>query len=576
MKQLKRIVDIALLILTLVFLTGQAAFAHPMGNFAICHDSKFTADGGILRLRYVLDFAEIPTVTDMNALDANHDRTVSDTEKTDYLAINIPEWKANLTLTVDEKPTVLEPVGSDLFLRPGAGGLQTMRVVMDWRVALPTDGAAHQIHYTDANYKERTGWKEISAIGGAGVLSESSVETLDRSAELTAYPANTVPPQETEARFTVGKVDANVVGAAASTPAAGGSAPNIHTPQDAFTRTISTAKLTPAIILIALGVAFIFGAFHALSPGHGKTMVAAYLVGSHGTPKHAVLLGLTVTITHTFGVFALGFITLFASQYIVPERLYSVLSIVSGLSVFGVGVWLLATRSASHSHNHNHEHSHSHDHDHLHDHSHSHGSAHDHSHEHDSPAMSQGHFHTHEDGTSHFHTHEGTHAEGTGEISAYSHAQDEMEASAHDHTHTHTADTAHTHDHAGDHGHFHTHSHGGHSHSHAMPEGPITLKSLIALGISGGIVPCPSALVVLLSAIALHRLAFGMLLIVAFSAGLASVLIAIGIAVVSTRKWIDRIPQSGRIMRAAPLFSAGAITLIGAMLVIRALTQGAP
>ena len=106
MKQLKRIVDIALLILALIFVTGQAAFAHPMGNFAICHDSKFTAEGGILRLRYVLDFAEIPTVTEMNALNPSQNKTVSDAERTDYLAAKIPEWKANLTLMVDEKPAV--------------------------------------------------------------------------------------------------------------------------------------------------------------------------------------------------------------------------------------------------------------------------------------------------------------------------------------------------------------------------------------------------------------------------------------------------------------------------------------
>ena len=550
MKTMKRIADIALLILALVFFTARASFAHPMGNFAICHDSVFTAEGGTLRLRYVLDFAEIPTVTEMNALDANHDKTVSDAEKAAYLTAKLPDWKASLALTADDKPVLLKAVHSDLFLRPGAGGLQTLRVVMDWSVSLPDDSAAHRFHFADANYPERTGWKEISATGGAGVFSGSSVSAVDRSAELTAYPANVIPPQELAADFTMGKGGAGVAGAAASAASAGSSAPNTHTPQDAFTQTISTAKLTPAIILLGLGAAFIFGAFHALSPGHGKTMVAAYLVGSHGTPKHAALLGLTVTITHTFGVFLLGFITLFASQYIVPERLYSLLSIVSGLSVFGVGVWLLATRSAGHSHDHDHEHTHDHD--------------HEHSHEHEA---APGHFHTHADGTSHYHTHD---EEETGGEAVPSHSHDEAEP--HTHTHDHDHDHAHSHNE----GRFHTHSHGGKAHSHALPSGPITLKSLIALGISGGIVPCPSALVVLLAAIALHRLAFGMLLIVAFSAGLATVLTAIGIAVVSTRKWIDRIPQSGSVMRAAPIFSAGAITVIGAILVIRALTGGAP
>ena len=580
MKTIKRIADIALLIMALVFFMARASFAHPMGNFAICHDSEFTAEGGSMRLRYVLDFAEIPTVTEMSALDSNHDKTVSDAEKVAYLNAKTQEWKANLTLLADNKPADFRLIAYNLFLRPGAGGLQTLRVVTDWRITLPNDSANHVIHYKDGNYLERTGWKEISAAGsGTGIVYPNSMAGEDRSRELTAYPLNVIPPQETEANFSVAANDPSGLNAKDSTnkeardawlhdrtnpreldagtmtpsalapPAAAvnASAPNTHTPQDRFTQTIATAKLTPAIILIGLGVAFIFGAFHALSPGHGKTMVAAYLVGSHGTPKHAVLLGLTVTITHTFGVFLLGFITLFASQYIVPERLYSILSIVSGLSVFGVGVWLLATHSAGHSH----DHSHTHDHDHEHSHDHSHDEA------------PQGHFHTHEDGTSHFHTHD---AEEMASEAAHSHSHDEMEPHTHDHDHDHSHSP----------GGSHTHSPGGKAHSHALPTGPITLKSLIALGISGGIVPCPSALVVLLSAIALHRLAFGMLLIVAFSAGLASVLIAIGIAVVSTRKWIDRIPQSGRVMRAAPIFSAGAITLIGAMLVIRALAQGTP
>ena len=546
-----RICAAAFLIAAFVILAGRGASAHPMGNFAICHDAHFTAENGGIRLRSILDFAEIPTVTEMAALDANGDKTVSGAEKAAYLAAKVSEWKANLALTVDVAPAVLEPVGSELLLRPGAGGLQTLRVVMDWRFALPHDGASHHVRYRDSNYSERTGWKEISAVGSGGsVVSESSVGTADRSAELTAYPRSVIPPQETEANFTVRVGNAGAMGAGTAAPAAAAASRNNSTPQDRFTQTISTAKLTPAIILIGLGVAFIFGAFHALSPGHGKTMVAAYLVGSHGTPKHAVLLGLTVTITHTFGVFALGLITLFASQYIVPERLYSVLSIVSGLSVFGVGVWLLATRSQGRSHDHDHEHTREPTHDHSRD-------------------DAAGHFHTHADGTSHYHTRE--EADG---VHAHSHSHDEMEPHTHDHEHDH--DHSHSHDHSHDHGHLHTHSHGGKAHSHALPEGPITLKSLIALGISGGIVPCPSALVVLLSAIALHRLAFGMLLIVAFSAGLASVLILIGIAVVSTRHWIDRLPQSDKIMRAAPVFSAGAITLIGAMLVVRALTQGTP
>ena len=578
----KRVRDIALLMASLICLIGQDALAHPMGNFAICHDAHFTAERGVLHLRYILDFAEIPTVAERHTLDSSGDGTVSETEKAAYLAARTPVWKSNLLVTIDGKTALLEPVSGDLIMRPGAGNLPTMRVVTEWRIALPAGPAIRQVQYKDTNYPERTGWKEISAAAGQGtILRDSSVPTDDRSTELTTYPANAIPPQDAEANFGVETGEGNGATGGLLNPSApthGKSA----TPQDAFTQAIATARLTPAIILLGLGIAFIFGAFHALSPGHGKTMVAAYLVGSHGTPKHAALLGLTVTITHTAGVFALGFVTLFASQYILPERLYSVLSIVSGLAVFGVGVWLLATRSreaSGHGHTHDHDHDHFHTHD-EHDHSHVHThDEHDHSHVHTHEGQEHSHVHTHEGQEhSHVHTHDGVHFHAHESDEPHDHDHDE-----HTHTHDHDHDSSHVHTHDEDehayahaHGLPHTHSHGGKAHSHALPEGPITLKSLIALGISGGIVPCPSALVVLLSAIALHRLAFGMLLIVAFSAGLAAVLIAIGLMVVSASQWINRLPQSGVLMRRLPVASAAMITVIGAVLVVRAVTQGTP
>ena len=131
---------------------------------------------------------------------------------------------------------------------------------------------------------------------------------------------------------------------------------NTHTPQDAFTQAIARKDLTPGIMLAGLLIAFVFGSLHALSPGHGKTMVAAYLVGSRGTVKHAIALGVIVTVTHTLGVFALGFVTLFASKYVVPEKLYPILSVVSGLAVFGVGIWLLTSRLRGIPDDHNHGH----------------------------------------------------------------------------------------------------------------------------------------------------------------------------------------------------------------------------
>lgn len=245
-----------------------------------------------------------------------------------------------------------------------------------------------------------------------------------------------------------------------------------------YLQSLVEQSLTPTLTLTGIGIAFLFGAGHALAPGHGKTMVAAYLVGSRGTPFQALLLGLVTTITHTLGVFALGLLALFASQYVLPETLYPILSFISGLTVCGVGFWLLESRLHD-SHDHDHKHEHNHD-KHLH----------------------------------HYH-HEAAHE---------------------------------------------------HRHHHHLPKGSMTLQSLIALGIAGGIVPCPSALVLLLSAIALHQTAYGILLITGFSLGLASVLVALGLIVVYARQWSERFPSSRVLRQHLPVASAIAIILTGIVL----------
>ena len=486
-------------LLTLAICLGQMrpASAHPMGNFSINHYARFEAQADRITLRYVLDFAELPTVAERDAMGVSGNAPVPDAARLSYLRAKALTLRDGLALTIDGKPALLTVTPETLEFRPGAGGLNTMRLVLDLTAPLPAAGATYQVAYRDNNYAERTGWKEIVSAAGTGVaVQNSSTSGSDMSRELTVYPANPTlaPPQQTEATFTV-------VPGGISTPSPSAAAPqpqalNTHTPQDAFTQVIARRDLTPGVMLLGLLIAFVFGAFHAVGPGHGKTMVAAYLVGARGTTRHAVALGIIVTVTHTLGVFGLGFLTLFASKYVVPEKLYPILSAISGLAVFGVGAWLLVSRLRGAASNRGHDQGHAHDHDH-------------------SP----------------------------------------------DQGHTHDADGG--------------HSHGlGSHHHHDIPQGPITARSLLALGISGGIVPCPSALVVLLSAVALHRVAYGMALITAFSIGLASVLIVIGLMVVSTRHLFERFPAGEGLLRRLPVASAAAITLIGIMLVIRAVTQG--
>jgi nickel/cobalt transporter (NicO) family protein len=266
-------------------------------------------------------------------------------------------------------------------------------------------------------------------------------------------------------------------------------------------RLLHQGQLGWATIAIGLVVAFGLGAIHALSPGHGKTIVAAYLVGTRGTPAHAVFLGAMVTFTHTISVFLLGFLTLFLSRFVLPEKIYPVLGAISGVSIMWIGAILLQQRlravqgKVAHAHAHGHEHTHEHEH-HHHDHDH----VHPHEHHHHGPL---------------------------------------------------------THDHL-------SHDHGdGHVHSH-MPD-EVGLGSLIALGASGGLVPCPSALVVLLSAIALGRVGLGLILLVAFSLGLAGVLMAIGLIVLYAKHLL---PESQKraahpAFRLIPVFSAAVIVCIG-------------
>lgn len=264
--------------------------------------------------------------------------------------------------------------------------------------------------------------------------------------------------------------------------------------------------------LLAIVGAFLWGAVHAMSPGHGKTIVGAYLAGSRATPQHAWFLGLTTTITHTIGVFALGLVTLVASHLIITEQLYPWLSFLSGLMVIVIGLNLFLNRLPS------------------------------------SQLLKKLPLvKTKKQAHDHFHNHHDQHSEPT-----------------HSHSHDH------------EHFHEHEHSHGGHTHTHLLPDTdgqPVNWKSLLALGISGGILPCPSALVLLLSAIALGNIDFGLVLVLAFSFGLAGVLTALGLLLVYSKRLFEGLPIKMPLIMALPTVSALCIDVIGMGITTQALIQ---
>ncbi len=326
---------------------------------------------------------------------------------------------------------------------------------------------------------------------------------------------------------------------------------------DALTDMLRSEELSLGLIVGALALALFLGAAHGLEPGHGKTIVAAYLVGARGTVGNALFLGGVVALTHTSSVILLGLVALFASQYILPEQIFPYLGTASGLLIMGLGTWLLVNhlrgRGLVPSHAHEEEHLHEHIHSHAHG-EYLHGHSHEEEHLHEYVYS-----HAHEE--EHLHEHVHSHAHGEHHHGP-SHSHDEE----HHHRHGHS----HEEEHHGHRDHPHGEHHHGHGHSHEIPN-KVTLGSLLTLGISGGIVPCTGALVILLLAVALHRIAFGLLLLVTFSVGLASILIAIGVLIVKARPLVERFSGDGRWIQRLPIASAVVIIAVGCAITFRTL-----
>jgi ABC-type nickel/cobalt efflux system permease component RcnA len=446
------------------------------------------------------------------------------------------EVRRHLVLTVDGRRVALRPAGRATLSRPdGQGGLSTTRVEIPLAAEVRDP---RRVVVRDGTFAGRVGWKAIVARPGRGTAVRASVPAGDPTGGLRSYPQGVLdsPADVREARFDV-RPGAGTLAAADGERRLDG----VHGEQadDGFTTVFGDAASGRGVLVLLLLAAFGWGAVHALSPGHGKAMVAAYLVGTRGTPRQAVALGAIVTATHTVGVFTVGAVTLALSAYVLPETLYPWLNLVSGLLVVGIGVAVLRANLRRHrarrrvgaagadDHDHGHHHhglfGHHHDHGDGGDHGHSHGGrGHDHGHSHDGRRHDHGHSH---DGRRHDHGHDAVKAGGPG---------------------------------------------AGHHHHHPAPGRP-GRRGLLAMGAAAGLIPCPSALVVLLGAIAQGQVALGMLLIVAFSAGLAATLTALGLAVVLATRVVRRLRVPSGLVTALPAASAVLILVVGCVLTARAL-----
>jgi nickel/cobalt transporter (NicO) family protein len=428
----KRLVIVCAAVAALVL--PVAAQAHPLGNFTVNRFSRVEVVGPRVYVHYVLDLAEIPTFQAGDVDAKTYARRIA----------------RGAHLTVDGRAARLVPVETSLVHPAGAGGLRTTR----FEVVLkgPVLERPSNVAYRDTNYADRIGWREIVVGDGAS-----------RSHELRAYPRDLLSSPLSVTRMKTRLGPGNVPGTRPHVIRGVAAQAPDRVADSGFVALVERDQLGFWVVLASLGAALFWGMAHALSPGHGKAIVTAYLVGQRGTPRHAALLGVIVTATHTVGVFALGLVTLLLSRFIVPDELYPWLNLVAGVLVVAIGISVLRARWRHRRHHADH-HNHPHDHD-------------------------------------------------------------------------------------------------------------LSRRSLVAVGISGGLLPCPSALVVLLGAISLHRVAFGMLLVVAFSLGLALTITGIGLVAVLGRRLFRRVSFEGRLVSLLPAASALVILAAGVAMTMHALPK---
>lgn len=473
-----------LALLLLLVLTAEPAAAHPLGNFSVNHQTRVKISKDRVELLYILDQAEIPTAQERNL------------SRAEVIARKQAEVEKNLFLIVNGKRRVLKASADPkLSFPPGAGGLPVTRLELP---LVARQLRPRLVEVRDLTFEGRIGWVDLVSERGHGTAVRTYVSPLDPTNRLRTYRGISLKgvPDQRDGQFRVRSGQGTLATPSAPAPQTGSEAggendgssggDTAQTRDDAFTRLFEDASNGEGLFVVLLLAAFAWGALHAVSPGHGKAMVAAYLIGTRGTAKHAVALGGIVTVTHTIGVFALGLVTLFLSQYILPEDLYPWLNLASGLLIVAVGLGVLRSRLRW--------------------------------------------------------------------------RREQLAASAQPSSADH-----HHHDEGG-------HSHGGKHHHHNVPE--TTWKGLTGMGISAGIIPCPTALVVLLAAITQQQIGLGLLLIVVFSLGLATTLTGIGLGVVYARRlatrFSSRVNFSSRMVAALPALSTIVILLLGVVLTAKA------
>jgi nickel/cobalt transporter (NicO) family protein len=498
---MRRLVSLGLValgaIVLVLALPARPALAHPLGNFSVNQSVGLGLYPDRIAVTTIVDLAELPTLQERSAVDANGDGSVSAAESVAYNTRACNAMAREIALRVDGHHVQWSVRPAGFEYRPGSAGLRTSRISCALDAAARLTRPA-SVDLVDRYQADRVGWREITAAGHGVHMVNPPVPARSVSHSLRSYPADLLgsPLDQRSARLQVEPGDATSTGAAIHT-SAGDPVSRWVAQADRKLEGLVGGRLTPLVGALGVLLALTLGAAHAALPGHGKTVMAAYIAGRRGRPRDAITVGAIVTLTHTGGVLVLGLL-LTASASLAGEAVLSWLGIASGVLVAAVGAAMLvsALRRRASAYDHDNHHGHSHDHDHY----------HGHSHDHD-----------------HYH------------------------GRSHDHDHHH-----------------------GHSHPH--PSRRPRRLSLVGMGIAGGLVPSPSALIVLLGAVGLGRTAFGVLLVVAYGAGMAATLTAAGLVLVRVRDcWASRPRRTlARLAALAPAGTAALVLCVGLGLVGRA------
>jgi len=457
------------------FIAAPAATAHPLGNFTVNRASSIVVRPDAVLIAYAIDMAEIPTYQELPSIDTNGDGAASSTELAAWARTEARAILPGVDVRVDARPVSLTAGPATATEAIGQAGLDTLRfdVTFTGRLDRATGGIAYIDHNADDG---RIGWREVTAIGDGVALTGSTVPTASTSDELRSYPqdmlASPLHVSSMSASFAVTGPAQGIV------PGAGGPPASTRRPQSeaaGFAGVLASRGLP--LVLFGLVLAFGFGAWHALLPGHGKTLMAGAMVGAGARPRQALTVATAVASMHSATVIALGIAVVVLQRTFRPEVLYPWLGTLSGLAAVGVGAYLVHARWG-----------------------------------------------------------------------AWRHQRRHASGDVHGHTHTHTLD-------------------GGTS--VLGPDGRLSKKGIATLAFAGGALPAPSALLAMLAAIQVHRVAYGLALVAAFSAGLAAALLGVGVGALRARDAIVR-RTSARVARALPLASAVLIVVAGLLVAARA------